>query len=134
MSGAERQSGFSLLETIVALAILAVAVPVALSVFRTAFEGSSRAERNILALLAAESKIAEIAAPESLRPGRTGGALADGLRWIASVAPYRGLPDPVLEAAPAAAFEIEVTVRWGDRPGDRVRLRTVRLAPRRRDG
>ena len=134
MGRAHGQSGFSLLEAIVALAIVAVTVPVALSLFRTAFDSSSLAERKIVALLAAESKLAELSAPALLRPGRTQGQLVDGLRWVSVISAYRGLPDAVLKAAPAEAFEIDVTVSWGDRPADRVRLRTLRLAPRRHDG
>ena len=131
---AHGESGFSLLEAIVALAIVAVAIPVALSLFRTTFEASSHTERKIVALLAAESKLAELGAPVLLRPGRTQGQLRDGLRWVSVISAYRGLPHAVLEVAPVEAFEIDVTVSWGDQPADRVRLRTLRLAPRRHDG
>ena len=128
------QSGFTLLEVVVAFAVAALALGAVFHVYGTAFGGSERAERLTIALLAAESKLAEVAGTALLKPGRTTGTLEDGYHWLAVVQPYLGTPETVPEQLPVRAYQIEVTVSWGAGGGQAVSLNTVRLVPRNRHG
>ncbi len=131
------RAGFTLLEVLIAFAVMALTLIAAYQLLGTGLRGSARAERVTLALLAAESKLAEIGVSAPLRAGRSGGALGGGYRWRAEVRRRR---EPAAEASsaaasPVAAYEVSVTVSWGGRAAESVRLETLRLAatPRGRD-
>ncbi len=131
------RAGFTLLEVLIAFAVLSMTLIAAYRLLGTGLRGSERAERVTFALLAAESKLAEIGGSTPLRAGRSGGALGGGYRWRAEVRRRR---EPAAEASsaaapPVAAYEVSVTVSWGRRAAESVRLETLRLAatPRGRD-
>jgi len=132
---AHSRAGFTLLEVLIAFAILALTLIAAYQLLGTGLRGSERAERVTLALLAAESKLAEIGVGLPLGAGRSGGALDGGYRWRAEV---RRRPEPAAAAAaetglgpPVVAYEVTVTVSWGTRAAESVTLDTLRLAATR---
>lgn len=127
------ERGLTLLEVLVALALVAMTLAAAFHLSATALAGSARSERVTLALLAAESRLAALGVEEPLRAGRTGGGLDGGFRWTADVRPYEGLPPATLGRLPVRAYEVAVSVRWGDDEAEAVTLQTVKLRPRRRD-
>ena len=109
---------------LIALAVLSMTLIAAYQLLGTGLRGSERAERVTFALLAAESKLAEIGGSVPLRAGRSGGALGGGYRWRAEV---RRRPEAEPESAlPVAAYEVSVTVSWGT--AGAVTLDTLRLA------
>lgn len=122
-------AGFTLLEVIVAFAIVALALVVLLGVFSQGLSGSAASERTSLALLRAESRLAALGVSAPLDAGRRDGAYPDGARWRTVVRPYR-VPERVgEEAVLTRAFEVEVAVAWpGADAADGVRLVTLRLA------
>ncbi len=123
-SAVSDHAGFTLLEVLIAFAVLSMTLIAAYQLLGTGLRGSERAERATLALLAAESKLAEIAGSAPLRAGRSGGALGDGYRWRAEIRRHRAAePDTAL---PVAAYEVSVTVSWG--AAGSVTLDTLRLA------
>ncbi len=126
-------AGFTLLEVIVALAILAVALAALMQSFSTGLRGARAAERQTIATLLAESRLAAVGVEMPLEAGESGGEIDHGYRWRATVRPYL---EPGLEAegqAGMAAYEIAVTVSWEAADGGgSVTLETLRLAPRRR--
>ncbi len=120
------RAGFTLLEVLIAFAVLSMTLIAAYQLLGTGLRGSERAERVTLALLAAESKLAEIGGSAPLRAGRSGGALEGGYRWRAEVRRHREPAATPGSALPVAAYEVSVTVSWGT--AGAVTLDTLRLA------
>ncbi len=129
-----RESGFVLLEVLIAAVLATITLIVVFHSYTTAFGGSERTERVTVALLAAESKLAEMGVAEALRPGATGGRLEDGYRWRAEVRPYGGNRESEISEPPVLAYEVEVTVSWGNAAGENVTLSSLRLIANTKDG
>lgn len=121
------QSGFILLEVLIAAVLAAVTLMVVFHAYTTAFSGSGRTERVTVALLAAESKLAELGVVTPLQAGTNVGRLDGGYRWRTDVRPYGGLSANDLDALPVLAYEVEVTVSWGSDAGQAVTLSSLRL-------
>jgi prepilin-type N-terminal cleavage/methylation domain-containing protein len=127
---AERETGFTLIETLAALAILTAVLATAYRILGEGAIGAGSAERRAGALAIAEAQLAALAAEPSLQAGTFPGE-GDGYRWEIAVEPRR---DPAFAAAERmglAAWRVAVTVRWdGNRS---LTLATTRLtsgAPR----
>lgn len=111
--------GFALIESLVALAVLALTLVVLLQTTGSAARRLAQAESLSYATLAAQSLLAEAGIAAPLATGTSAGALPDGLAWRQDVA---RLPD-----APRA---LAVTITVSDRAGTPlVTLRTLRLGP-----
>jgi general secretion pathway protein I len=124
-----RRNGFTLLEMLVALTILAVAFGAILQAFGTGFRGLRATESQAVAVMHARSTLEAVAAIAPLEPGEFSGDYADGYRWIAHIRPYQEENADEAALPLLVTYEIEVTVTWDtDR---RVSLKTLRLAPRR---
>jgi len=126
--GFERSRGFSLLELIVAFAILSVSLAVLYRVFSASTQQAMLGRDYSNAVMLAESRLAELAARRPIVVGEETGAFNDRYRWKSTVHRYR-VPDTALGSRfPVPPYEIAVEVSWGeaDRP-HRVRLDTIRL-------
>lgn len=122
-----RSRGFTLLEVIVAIAILAVFMGAMMRVFSTGLRGLGAAEARTVATLLAESKLSTIGIETPLVVGETSGDFERGYRWQASVHPYLEQGgDPAVRAG-FAAFEVVVRVGWGDKASQQVSLTTLKL-------
>ncbi len=130
MSARRSEVGFSLIEVVVAFVIAALVLVAAMRLFGGAFDGSARAERMTLALVAAESTLGTFGASLPLRPGTQRGDLGDGMSWVAQVQPYAGLTDESLERLAVRAYDVSVTVQWDRHQRDSVTLRTLKLIKR----
>ncbi len=118
----KQQAGFSLLEVLVALAAVALVLAGALPQMRLTLSAARQAERQSLALLVAESKLAELALQPALAPFEASGEAEAGLLWQASIQPA----DDVGKLGPSL-WRLSVQVR--DRSGEtRLDLATLRLA------
>lgn len=110
-----RQAGFTLIEAVVAFAILALSCGVVYRVFGDSLLYQNNLQRRQAAMALAESRLAELNAEIPLHPGNQQGTTADRMRWQVSVTPYgeQGLAvDPRL---PLRLFALEVQVTWQDR-------------------
>lgn len=130
--GARRthESGFTLLEIVVAFAAVAIVLAIVLRVFTGGIDSATRAENHVLALLWAESKLAELGVSEPLVIGTASGAFDTRYRWTATVAPYEDttLTDEAREQVRPLA--VELVVSWEERRRERaLSLRTIRLVP-----
>ncbi len=113
---------------LVAFVILAVALGVLIQVFSTGLRNARVAEDYTTATLYAESMLATVGIEEPLAAGETSGEFDDRFRWRLDVQPYE-ISDGD-EAAAGRAFQVVVTVSWGDEDDPRdVTLTTLRLAP-----
>lgn len=131
---ASRQRGYTLLEVIVAFALLALALTLLLGTLSGAAKQvrwSSDAGR---AALYAQSLMDQVGVGQALTPGQRTGDFENGrYRWTLGVAPWRDrLPassQPIDPNAPRL-FEVQLAIQWGDGGSSRrLLLRTLRSAP-----
>ena len=129
-----RESGFSLLEVLVAFVILALVGGALFRLFSSALGNASAADDMSRAALVAESVLAEAAAVQPLREATQRGTVDDGrIEWTTTVAPYQppGVnPDTerVSDSMPLRLFRVSVEVVFPAANGGR---RTLALATTR---
>jgi general secretion pathway protein I len=128
--GERTDSGFALMETLVALAILSIALGVLLSVFGDGIRQQGQAEQLTMATLHAQSLMARVGADVPLKVGVTTGTLPKGLHWQVLVEHYGD--DGDRKAWPAEAYRVVVEVISGEGEQNRplITLTTLRLGPK----
>lgn len=127
-SPARRQAGFSLLEVLIAFAILSLSLGVLLQIFARALDGAALSADYQRAVALAEAKLQAIGSDLPLRAGHYGGAPEAGMDWSVEVIPYR--PEGWLgDDPPLAPYRVIATVALPSGGNRRVVLETLRLAP-----
>lgn len=128
-----RQRGFTLLEVIVAFALLALALTLLLGSLSGAARQVRAADDSTRAALHAQSLLAQIGVGEHLQPGRREGEFEGGrFRWELEVAPY---VDPALATTPLRdpsapeLMQLRLVTRWGEQPAQRIVWDSLRLVP-----
>ncbi|MBV8755029.1 MAG: prepilin-type N-terminal cleavage/methylation domain-containing protein [Hyphomicrobiales bacterium] len=120
-----RTRGFTLVEIIVALAILALSLNVILPTMSDALWRTGEAEAQAEAASLACSLLAQAGTAVPLAGGEASGQFENGFRWQLRITPY-GLGD---QAMPLRAYKVVAAVFWGDaRREYSVALTTLRLA------
>lgn len=124
----QTEAGFTLIETLVAFAVLALAMIALFRAVTGGLESVRRAEQQALAVELAQSLLDGAGRERPLAPGTSSGASVTGYRWDVTVAPYEA--GRARSAAPrVAAYWVAVTVRWpGTGSGQSLSLRTLKLA------
>lgn len=121
--------GFTLIEIVVALLVLALASAAIFEGFSTGFRSSRTANDFAEAVLIAQAKLAPVGVAEPLAAGVTTGEEGDKFAWTVHVDPVDA---PVEEGARASSlqpFLVAVDVTWSDGGAERtVSLSTLRLA------
>ena len=123
-----RQSGYTLIEVLVAFVILALALTVLLRIFSGGLRNVSVSSDYATATLIAESRLAATGIDVPLRPGETSGTEGERFEWTVSVQDYEPWPGYRSAAKGVDAYRVTVTVEWPN--GDNTRsvgLSTVRL-------
>lgn len=130
--------GFTLIEVIVAFALLAFALTLLLGAMTRATGQVRHAELAGRAALHAQSLLHQAGIGEPLQPGASEGTLEDGrYRWSLQVTEWRD-PDPLVAAAVGDArlrdpgapqlLELELVVAWGDGgPRERLQVHSLRM-------
>ena len=132
LRGPRRQDGFTLIEVIVAFALLALALTLVLGSLSGAARQVRAADDATKAALHAQSLLAQVAVGETLLPGRSDGQIeGTPYRWTLDVAPFA---DPMtrpgtLGPSGVRLLQLRLAVRWGDGPGQQLQWQTLRLAP-----
>ena len=120
--------GFTLIEVLVALTILALALVPLLRIYSGGAKGADRSDHYLRASAVAESLLASAGSEYSLQEGEITGRSARIFDWTLTIRPYQ----PELnENSPLELFEVEAAVRWTK--GARTRgltLTTLRAAQR----
>ena len=119
-----RRAGFTLVEIIVALAILALSLNVILPAISDGLWRTGEAEAQAEAASLARSLLAQAGSALTLKGGAAAGQFDNGFRWQLQVAPY-GSAD---QAVPVRAYRVVAEVIWGEAPREHsVALSTLRL-------
>jgi general secretion pathway protein I len=114
-----RARGFTLIEIVVAFAILAVGLGLAMQIATSAMRNTRLAAQRTEAALYAKSLLDTLGVGERLEEGADSGEFGEDYRWDLSVTPFEiessvpGL-DPAI--APVELYRLELVVTWGKRP------------------
>jgi general secretion pathway protein I len=132
-------AGFTLIEVLVAIAVLAVVLGAIGAVVGNTVRGIRSVDRRLPLLETAQSLIASLPSRDALKAGTQSGTSGD-FRWrIDAVLLNRNVPDNAAAALSTAAtgtppkfnwVPLAITVRVQGSEGPPVRLDTVRLIPR----
>lgn len=121
-------NGFTLVETLVAFAILAISMVALLQSFATGLQSLGISEAYAVATMHARSKLAEIGNTVTLEAIEESGELDDRFNWSAVVADYDpGDTEGQVLGEAVKIYSVEVTVTWDGRR--EVTLKTLRIAP-----
>jgi general secretion pathway protein I len=110
----KRQRGFTLIETLVAFTILALALVTLLQAFSFGLRGTARAEDNLQALLQARSLLAEVGQEIALADGLHQGVTEDGSEWEVAIALQPGSEATSAATGQLGLYDVTVTLRWDD--------------------
>ena len=126
-----KQRGFSLLEVIAAIAILAIAFAALMQVAGSSLNLTARANERTQAALRARTLLDGAFVMEPVREGASEGRFDDTYRWRMNVSRYQP-PDekpPADGFASAGMYRLDLDVIWGDRDAERhARFSTLRMA------
>lgn len=117
-------AGFTLVEVVVSLAILALSLGVLYQSFGWSARRTAALANSEAAWLAAQSLLAEVRTRPTLQPGTNEGEWPNGLRWTTQVDRYDANNGTTSLMQP---FAVTIDVRWGQRPAQHVRLQSVEL-------
>ena len=131
-TGPASMRGFTLIEVIVAFAVLALALTLLLGTLSGAAKQVRWADDAGRAALHAQSLLDETGVGETLQPGQRDGEFEDGrYRWSLQVEPWRdqAARDPALiDPGASQLMRLTLEVQWGDGgPRQRLQLQSLRL-------
>lgn len=116
--------GFTLLEVIIALAILGVGFALAMELLATGIRSVKASEEYTQAVLLVRQKMAETAVTASLDGSTDVGEFDGGFRWTSEIYPL-----PQEKDLPAQLYQVRVRVTWPGRLGEKaLDLYTLRMA------
>lgn len=125
-SCSDGERGFTLIEALVALAIIAAVLSSIGGVIGVTAKGTRTIGQRLALTGAAETVFAGLPARNALKPGRQSGELA-GHRWRLDVAP---LNVAAAEASQGRFVPLAVNLRMQTPGGPAVQITTVRLVPK----
>ena len=122
-------AGFTLVEVVVALAILALSLSVIFAAMSDGTRRVSQAEAAAKAGSLAQSVLARAGVELPLRDGRADGQFGDGFGWTLLIRRFGGAADRT--QWPLSAYAVTAEVFWDDGSTRRsVAVRTIRLGPK----
>ena len=132
------EKGFTLMEVLVALTILALSLTIIFSGLSDGLRGKQTAANYQRAVVLAESKLSSMGVESTLQEGHATGDFDRQFRWESVVTPHHEEgrnEDSRPQTPPARRFVLTVTVRWGAKGDERsVSLSTLRLVTPPRPG
>jgi len=128
MQADRRNSGYTLIEVLVAFVILALAMTVLLRIFSGGVRNVSVSSEYARAVLIAESRLASAGIGSVLSPGETSGIEDERFEWTQTVREYSPSFDYKASVQKVPAYYVTVSVQWPHATGTRsIDLSTVRL-------
>jgi general secretion pathway protein I len=132
-SARRSEGGFSLIEVVVALALLGLILAVLSDSLRTGLGSAARAAALEPPLAVAEAKLAAVGVTERLVAGRTSGQDVRGIAWQVAIEEFRDddFDGPSADAPGVPKlYRVRVTVSWSQGGAARsLSLDSLRLAP-----
>lgn len=138
------ESGFSLLEILVAFAILSLSIGVLLRIFAGGGFIARTADDYYRAVITAESLMASTGVEIPLTPGTTHGLTESGYRWTKTISPFPfnpqpagNMPDlaPKNNSAGYLPFWVTLEIEWGPEEDPRAfTLESLRLLQDKQQG
>ncbi len=122
------ERGFTLVELLVSLAILAVALGVLFTAISSSLDRTRESRNAMVATSLAQSLLARAGTEHALQSGTTEGTYTNGFGWRVRISPYGNVDDR--KAWQASAYVVEASVSW--RHGSKIRVRrltTLRIVP-----
>ena len=126
-SCSDGEKGFTLIEALVALAIIAAVLSSIGAVIATTVKGTRSIDQRLALTGAAETVFAALPDRNALKPGRQSGELA-GHRWRIDVAPLNVAAREVPQTSPFVP--LAVSMRLQAPGGPAIQITTVRLVPK----
>jgi general secretion pathway protein I len=123
------RGGFTLLEVLIAFAILAVAMTALMQAFSQGLRGLEVAENYATAAMLARSKMAEVGPIIPIEEGEHTGDLANGWQWRVAVLPYAGEDDVSAELQALRLYEVQVAIARYELPLAELRSLRVGTSP-----
>ncbi len=113
----QQQSGFTLLEILVAFVVFVLAFAVVMEVITGAARNTIKSSRQTQIALLAQSKMDEVGILEPVAEGASHGRFADGTTWELQITPFDAPydNDMQLAAPPVDLFRVDLTLSWRDR-------------------
>ena len=126
-SCSDGEKGFTLIEALVALAIIAAVLSSIGAVIGTTVKGTRSIDQRLALTGAAETLMAALPARNLLKPGRQSGELA-GHRWRIDIAPLNMAVSDVAQTSPFVP--LAVSMRMQAPGGPAIQVVTVRIVPK----
>lgn len=108
------ERGFTLVETLVSLAILTLTLVALMEIFGVGFRGVRMSELDTAALQLATSQLARAGTETPLRAGQQQGATSGGLEWSVVIEPYapRHADGETRHPGGLEVYWVTAEVRW----------------------
>jgi prepilin-type N-terminal cleavage/methylation domain-containing protein len=123
--------GFTLIETVVALALLALTLTVVYQSFGWTLRRGAEQRQRDWAWLTAQTILNQIRGDGLLTTGHQNGRTAQGLTWestaelYAPPPPRANAPSRPIQLTTLRPLQVSITVSWGKQPARRVELRSI---------
>ena len=129
MTGAKREAGFTLVEVIVALAILSAGLSLLLGLISNSLRQTASAQRMAGAGSLAQSLMAEVGTDLAIRAEVRDGQYSNGYRWRLKMQPYDNVSEN--DERPVGLYSVSAEVEWEEGTERRFyALTTLRLGPK----
>lgn len=129
MDGTAGEAGFTLVEVIVALAILSAGLGLLLGLISNSLRQTASAERMAEASSLAQFLMEEVGTVLPIRPEARDGQYPNGYRWHLKVQPYDSARES--EERPVGLYRISAEIEWEQGAERRFyALTTLRLGPK----
>lgn len=117
--------GFTLIEVLVAFAILALTLAALMQVFAAGLRSTDAVDRHLMATMLAKSVLDDLGTEIPIAAGESSGEIEQGYRWIVRIQPSAAIPSVAVAEWVQTPYEIQVEITWNDRPI--TRLTTLRV-------
>ena len=106
-----KNTGFTLLEVMIAVMILAICLVVVMQLFSGALKAEKKSEEYTRAILIAREKMEEILLMKKLKEGETRGDYNEKYSWIVNINALPG--DIKMSSGIKKIFKIDLHILWG---------------------